>query len=86
MPAGSLEFWRERLARLGVPHELEPMFGEPALALSDPDGLPLALVAAENPIPRAVDHAGDRRAHALRGFHGVTLALEVGAATAELLT
>ena len=33
VPDGSLDFWRERLSRLGVPHhEPEPRFGEPALA------------------------------------------------------
>ncbi len=88
VPAGSLDFWRERLTRLGVPHdEPEPVFDERALALSDPDGLPLALVAAEEPDARApwtTPEIGPE--HAVRGFYGVTLALEVGAATADLLT
>jgi glyoxalase family protein len=88
VPAASLEFWRERLTRLGVPHQqAEPRFGEPALELSDPDGLPLALVAASEPdarVPWTTPEIGSE--HALRGFHGVTLALAVGAATAELLT
>jgi glyoxalase family protein len=87
-PAGSLDFWRERLMRLGVAREqAAPRFGESALALSDPDGLPLALVAADEPDPRVpwtTPEIGPE--HALRGFHGVTLALAVGAATAELLT
>ena len=88
VPAGSLDFWRERLARLGVPHhEPEPRFGEPALALADPDGLPLALVAAGEPDPRAPWTTPEVDAgHALRGFDGVALTLDVGAATAELLT
>jgi glyoxalase family protein len=83
-----LKFWRERLARLGVPHhEPEPRFGEPALALSDPDGLPLALVAAKEPDARAPWTTPEiDAAHAVRGFHGVTLTLDVGAATAQLLT
>jgi glyoxalase family protein len=87
VPAGSLDFWRERLSRLGVPHhEPEPMFDEPALALPDPDGLPLALVAEESD-PRLPWSTPEIDAgHALRGFHGVALALNVGAATAELLT
>jgi glyoxalase family protein len=87
VPAHSLDFWRERLMRLGVPHhEPEPIFDEPALALSDPDGLPLALVAAASDAraPWTTPEIGAE--HALRGFHGVTLALDVGAATAELLT
>ena len=88
VPAGSHDFWRERLARLGVPHdEPEPVFDERALALSDPDGLPLALVAADEADARApwtTPEIGPE--HAVRGFYGVTLALEVGAATADLLT
>ena len=88
VPPGSLDFWRERLSRLGVPHQdAEPRFGEPALGLSDPDGLPLALVAPDEPDPRAPWTTPEIDAgHAVRGFHGVTLALHVGAATAELLT
>jgi glyoxalase family protein len=88
VPAGSLEFWRERLARQEVPHQkAEPRFEQPALALSDPDGLPLALVAAPEPDPRApwtTPEIGTD--HAVRGFHGVTLMLDADAATAELLT
>jgi glyoxalase family protein len=88
VPAGSLEFWRERLARLGVPHQdAEPRFGEPALALADPDGLPLALVAADEPDMRLPWTTPQIAAeYALRGFHGVTLNLDVGAGTAELLS
>jgi glyoxalase family protein len=88
VPAGSLDFWRERLARLGVAQrEPEHTFGEPALGLSDPDGLPLALVAAGEPDPRAPWTTPEIDAlHAVRGFHGVTLMLDVGAATAALLT
>jgi glyoxalase family protein len=87
VPAGSLDFWRERLSRLGVPHHApEPMFDEATLALSDPDGLPLALVAAEADAraPWTTPEIGAE--HALRGFHGVALTLDVAAATAELLT
>jgi glyoxalase family protein len=87
VPAGSLDFWRERLRHLGVPHhEPEPLFDEAALALPDPDGLPLALVADESDArpPWITSEIGAK--HAVRGFHGVTLALDVGAATAELLT
>jgi glyoxalase family protein len=53
IPADSLDFWRERLSRLEVAHQAaEPRFGEPALTLTDRDGLPLALVAAGEPDPR----------------------------------
>ena len=88
IPAGSLEFWRARLTRLEVPHqEAEPRFDEPALRLSDPDGLPLALVAPSEPDARAPWTTPEIGAeHAVRGFHGVTLMLDTAAATAELLT
>ena len=83
----SLEFWRARLTRFEVPHqEAEPRFDERALALSDPDGLPLALVATPEPDPRAPWTTPEIGAeHAVRGY-GVTLMLDVAAATAELLT
>jgi glyoxalase family protein len=88
VPDGSLDFWRERLSRLGVPHhEPEPRFGEPALAVTDPDGLPLALVVAAEPDTRApwtTDEIGPE--HAVRGFHGVCLTLDERAATAALLS
>jgi glyoxalase family protein len=88
VPDDSLDFWRVRLVRLGVPHhDLEPRFGEPALALSDPDGLPLALVVAAEPDPRAPWTTAEiGTQHAVRGFHGVCLTLDDRAATAELLT
>jgi glyoxalase family protein len=88
VPSASLDFWRERFARLGVPHqEPEPRFGEPALTLADRDGLPLALVAAAEPDPRVPWTTPEIGAeHAVRGFHGVSLTLDVCAGTAELLT
>src|SRR6185369_1947791 len=44
--AGSLGFWAERLARLGVVFEAPcPRFDEEVLTLRDPDGLLLELVA-----------------------------------------
>jgi glyoxalase family protein len=88
VPDDSLEFWREHLSGLGVPHhDLEPRFGEPALALSDPDDLPVALVIAAEPDPRpAWTTAEIGPEHAVRGFHGVCLTLDHRATTAELLT
>jgi glyoxalase family protein len=76
VPEGSLGWWAERLAKLGVAAE-EPKprqgFDEEVITLLDPDGLKLELVA----------RAGDGRTpwtggpvpaeHAIRGFEGVTL-------------
>jgi catechol 2,3-dioxygenase-like lactoylglutathione lyase family enzyme len=72
---GSLGFWIERLLTQGVKYQ-GPVrrFDEQVLALTDPDGLLLELVASsraaqappwrEGPVP-----AG----HAIRGLHGTTL-------------
>jgi glyoxalase family protein len=88
VPDGSLEFWRARLAAAGVTHhQPEPRFGEPALALTDPDGLPLALVIATEPDARPPWVTAEIGAeHAVRGFHGVGLTLDERAPTAALLT
>lgn len=88
VPDGSLDFWRERLTALGVSHhEPEPRFGEPTLALFDPDGLPLALVVATEPDARPPWTTAEIGAeHAVRGLHGIGLALDDRAPTATLLT
>jgi len=86
VPAGAIAWWGERLATAGCDTDRATRFGEPRLAFRDPDGLDLALVEA----------ADDTRAPwttdtvtadvAIRGFHGVTLALADTAPTAALLT
>jgi glyoxalase family protein len=87
VPEGSLGYWTERLARLGVDFEApRPRFDEEVLSLRDPDGLALELVA----------RAGDERApwtggeiperSAVRGFYNVTLAEWNPAVTSEVLT
>lgn len=75
IPSGSLTFWQERLARLGVvAGEIETRFGEITLPFEDPHGLRLALVETDDarefvawpqsPVPVA---------HQLRGMHAVRL-------------
>lgn len=74
--AGSLPGWIDRLRAAGVEHE-EPAtrFGAPVLRLRDPDGLSIELVESE------------RAASAARvlGFASVTLSVETGDGTGELL-
>jgi glyoxalase family protein len=88
VPASSLGFWQDHLQRSGVSTlPIEVRFGEEVLALEDPDGVQVELVASgtapgiqhweEGPIPHE---------HALSGFHSVTLWLEEIEPTAELLT
>lgn len=88
VPAGSLTFWQERLARLQVTtFPIEARFNDQVLTFQDPDGLRLELVAtaetdSRSPVPSTEIPVG----HAIRGFHSSTLALHVAAPTAAVLT
>ena len=75
IPKGSLQWWCDRLTAAGVQHAAT---SEDTLALQDPDGLSLALVA--DPAAGAGWDGGPvPAAHAVRGIHSATI--EVGRAT-----
>lgn len=91
VPPGSLPFWAERLQAHGAaPSPVETVFAEHRIVAKDPDGAAFALVEVADD-PRA---DGDTlwttpeigAEHAIRGFHGVTLALARSKATEEILT
>ncbi len=85
IPEESVGFWIDRLAEAGLDAAESERFGDAVLSFTDPDGLPLELVA------RADAPAGDPPEgsvpdeHAIRGFFGVTLSLATADPTAELL-
>ena len=86
VPEGSLSFWADRLADSGVDVE-GPIerFGDDVLQFTDPDGLPLELVASGD-APAGEPPAGSvPDEHAIRGFFGVTLSLAGADPTANLL-
>ena len=87
VPEGSLGYWSERLASLGVDAESpHPRFDEEVLTFRDPDGLLLELVARAGD-PRTPWAAGPiPERFAARGFYNVTLSEWNPAVTAELLT
>jgi glyoxalase family protein len=85
---GSVDYWRNRLARHGIAVTDAPTrFGNDVLSFSDPDGMVIELVVNEahstfvpwdtGPIP------GE---HELRGFHSATLWVAAAQATGQLLT
>ncbi|RXK55430.1 ring-cleaving dioxygenase [Oleiharenicola lentus] len=88
VPAGSLPFWQERLARLKVAtFPVEERYGDQVLPFMDHDGLRLELVATAENDPRPPTPSKEIPAeHAIRGFHSTTLALNDASATAAVLT
>ena len=88
VPAGSLNFWEARLLAHGVTLRVRTTrFGEEVLALTDPDGLILELLAtAEVDSRTAHNHPEISAQQGIRGFHGVTIAAIDAARTQALLT
>ena len=88
VPAGSFDFWTQRLEQHNVTYNNPARrFEEEYLTLLDPDGLKLELVIPAQPDPRAAYVTDDiTEAYAIRGFQGVTLTLHHHEATARILT
>jgi glyoxalase family protein len=87
VPAGAIDYWRRRLKDQSIElHEPVKRFGEKALSFSDPDGMRLELVGAENPRGQPWASGPIPAEHAIRGFHSVTISEEGYENTARLLT
>ncbi len=88
VPKAALGFWTHRFVEKGVVHgALETRFGETVLPFRDPDGMRLALVGLAGIEAEPARETAEIPAEmALRGFHGVSLLLEDGEATARVLT
>ena len=88
VPANSLPYWQERLARLEVTiFPVESRFNDQVLPFQDHDGLRLELVATAETDTRPPTPSADVSAeHAIRGFHSSTLALTDATPTAGVLT
>ena len=87
IPEASLGFWLQRLVTQNVAHE-DPAtrFGERVIALRDPDGLRLDLVASAGASQRPGCAGGTvPEEHTVRGVHSVTIWTERFAASAALL-
>jgi glyoxalase family protein len=88
VPEGALGFWTQRFIERGVAHEtVTRRFGETVLPFRDPDGLRLALVCTPGAqIEPGWTGGGIEAAHAIRGFHSVSLLVADGARTGAILT
>ena len=86
VPTGSLDFWRERLGRCSVAvTDIEPRFGEPAIAFSDTSGLTFELIASKRDSRRPWVGEGLDSDTAIRGLHSVTCAVRDPAKTLDLM-
>ncbi|HVV06504.1 MAG TPA: ring-cleaving dioxygenase [Puia sp.] len=88
VPAGSLEFWKERFVNEDVRHgEISQRFGEQYLSFKDPDGLNFHLIVSQttdNRTPWTTDEIPAQ--YAIKGFHSITLTLRSIKPTATILT
>lgn len=85
-PEASLGYWSDRLQHHGVAVARHTRFGEEALAFSDPDGIPVEIVAVANDSRGGWTNAGIPAEHTLRGMHTAELTVSDSAPTSELLT
>jgi len=88
VPETALGFWLHRLIAEGVPNEgLRKRFGQTVLPFRDPDGMRVALLGLPGIESEAAWTTRQISAeNALRGLHSVSLLLEDGAETADILT
>jgi glyoxalase family protein len=87
VPTGSLSFWRAWLAGRGIAvNDIEPRFGDPAIAFSETSGLQFELIASDHDErPPWAGHGVDADM-AIRGLHSVTCVVRDAAKTIDLMT
>lgn len=86
VPKGTLGYWKERLGNLGVGGlEEQQFFGEQRLRFAGPDGDGFALAEVDGDARPAFGGGPVPQDEGVHGFHGVTMRLRDGGATAELL-
>lgn len=84
-PVGALGGWEARLSAARVPFTRTTRFGESALRLADPDGIPVEIVAVADDARPGWTGGGVGADLALRGVHAIELTVPDPRATARLL-
>ncbi len=85
-PAGSLDFWQQRLQRNNVAATRLTRFGEDVVAFADPDGIPVEIVAVADDVRTGWLAGGISAENALRGLHTAELTVRAAAPTETLIT
>jgi glyoxalase family protein len=87
VPAGSLAFWRQRLAERGVDANVAPpKFGEDGILFYDASGLLFELVETSRDSRTPWTGGGVAADVAIRGFHSVTMVVQAAEKTRTLMT
>jgi glyoxalase family protein len=88
VPAGSLDFWKERFRQYNVHHkEINERFNEAILSFKDPDGLDIDMIIPKNPDSRKPWETNEvQQDVAIRGFHSITLTVRKVEPTAKILS
>src|SRR5262245_20605747 len=86
VPASSLGFWKNRLREHGVVvKDVEPRFGDEAIACSDRSGLQFELVGSDRDARAPWTEGGVEAAAAVRGLHSVTMMVQSPSKTLALM-
>jgi len=85
VPAGAMEFWRERLLRAGLIVKEGVRFGENVIVFDDPSGLELELVGTASDSRTPWTGGGIGADLAIRGLHSVTLEIRDPRPTEDVL-
>lgn len=88
IPATSIDYWLQRLAKFQVKHTnpQRRFEDEQLIYLEDHEGLGLELVANASDQREGFTYGNIPVKHAIKGFYGITLSEECDAETARLLT
>ncbi|HVT88325.1 MAG TPA: ring-cleaving dioxygenase [Tepidisphaeraceae bacterium] len=87
VPAGAIDYWSARLAKMGTDAPtVGERFGQPVLGFTDPDGMQLEIVGCTEPKQSFWAGGPVQAEHAIRGFHGVTIAEEGYEKTSKIMT
>jgi len=85
IPAGTMDFWRDRLSKLSIAATESVRFGETFVQLHDPDGLRIELVEREEGKPSNWSFGGVPASKAIKGFGGALLYSTAPDRTASVL-
>jgi glyoxalase family protein len=87
VPQGSLNYWKDRLAKNNVTiTDSGARFGDASLTFEDPDGLKLTLIEIAKDDRKGWTGSDVPSGNVIKGFHSITLTLRSIGDTAKILT